>query len=668
MFLIRKLKKILFQVDVQILGIYRILFGSVLFYDLISRLSVINLFYTNKSIFPTSYILSSPYKVLPFTLLTAFNQPWEVKFFLFSGLISCVFFILGYKTKLMQIITSIVVLSFHNKITTLENGGDMVVNNFIIWSLFLPLGISISIDSLKKSLHAKIENSPKDINNYKHRNFSINSIAYFACLFQIALIYFFNYKTKSGTTWNNYTSLHYFFELDSFITPVGYWMKDILSQGLKSFLTRVTLLIEMSIPFLIFLPFFTKYIRTICFLILLGFHLSIALVMNIGTFSWIMIAVNVLLLSGININYLKSLFGMVHGSPITLIYDSDCGLCHYIVRIFKRLDVFGKISIYGNEWKNLIDPKYDIIRTQSILVFKNSNPNIIYSKHNAFFQLLNRLPFGFLFGWILLIPGISHLVNLCYKYIAENRAKISKKFGLNECGVNYKVDITLPSQQKEFRFLKISKYLLISLIVIALLVSNIQRSITVNEPYKSKYGFRETNIGRKVLNYLRMKQDWRMFAPSVLKKDIILVSDVMTINNKRIDPLTGEVPLNIDSVDFQKMNINYGQFVRKFMKRSVKDNRTSILGQYEKWLKMPIVDINGIRYSKAKSFKVWKLTQYSSKPGRKPNIIRKELVLEYPNSKLKGKKIPVNKRKITKKPKVRVGGKKKIKSKNIKNK
>ena len=99
--------------------------------------------------------------------MPAFNQAWEVELFLYIGLIACLLFIIGYKTKFSQIVASIVVLSFHNKVSTLENGGDMVINNFIIWSLFLPVGLAYSIDSIKKNLKRNKENSTSDLNNYK---------------------------------------------------------------------------------------------------------------------------------------------------------------------------------------------------------------------------------------------------------------------------------------------------------------------------------------------------------------------------------------------------------------------------------------------------------------------------------------------------------------------
>ena len=590
--------------------------------------------------------------------MPAFNQPWEIYAFMYIGMIASILFILGYRTKLTQIIASIVVLSLHNKVSTLENGGDMVVNNFIIWSLFLPLGLSYSYDSLKRSLNNSIENSSIELNNYKKENRKIISIGFFACLVQIAMIYFFNFNTKTGGTWTNLTSLHYFFELDSFLTPIGYWAKDNLSFRIKELLTQATLIIEMCVPFLIFIPIFTRHIRRICFIVLFGFHLNIALFMDIGTFSWIMIAIDSLLLSINDIELIKRLFKRIHGKSVTLIYDSDCGFCHQIVRIIKRLDIFDKITIYGNEWNIDVNESFEETRKESILLFKNHDNQKIYSHHQAFFHLISRLPFGFLIGWIFRIPGIYHIINFIYKKIAYNRTNISGYFGLNACGIpldgpseNFK------QEEKEFLLLKYSKLVVLNIVIIGLLIANIQKSLIVNEPFKSEYDFKETVTGRKVLRYLRMKQNWKMFAPGVLKKDEILVIDLTTVKGYRIDPFTGETPLDIENLDFIKTDINYGQFVRKFMKRSVENKNSKLIDQLDSWLQKSKFDIKGVRQPRARKYKVWKLTQYSSKPGDPPKEIRKELITEYPKEDTEKK--PVNQRNKYKKPNSKIGKKKK---------
>ena len=83
----------------------------------------------------------------------------------------------------------------------LENAGDFVFNIILILSLFLPLGISFSIDSLKRSLLAYKELNPEQLNNREkgfNKSREVFSLAYFALLIQIASIYLFTGLNKNG--------------------------------------------------------------------------------------------------------------------------------------------------------------------------------------------------------------------------------------------------------------------------------------------------------------------------------------------------------------------------------------------------------------------------------------------------------------------------------------
>ena len=69
----------------------------------------------------------------------------------------------------------------------------MFVNCILIWTLFLPLGKSISIDSLISSLKNHKENNLDELNDRTHginKPTQIYSLAYLAMLFQISAIYF----------------------------------------------------------------------------------------------------------------------------------------------------------------------------------------------------------------------------------------------------------------------------------------------------------------------------------------------------------------------------------------------------------------------------------------------------------------------------------------------
>ena len=191
-----------FFVDSRALGIYRILLGVLCFIDIFRRWAFIDIFYTNDSIISIS-TSNSFYKT--FTLLSTFTTSWEVHLFFLIGLIFSLLLILGYKTKLSQIICAVVIISIHNRAIMLENAGDLFFNNLLILALFLPLGVSFSLDSLKKSLFYK-ENTPDDLNNNSlgiNKPRDIFSLGYFAILIQLSCIYFFTGLNKTGYDWDN---------------------------------------------------------------------------------------------------------------------------------------------------------------------------------------------------------------------------------------------------------------------------------------------------------------------------------------------------------------------------------------------------------------------------------------------------------------------------------
>ena len=120
---------------------------------------------------------------------------------------------------------AVMIISMHNRNIILENGGDLVLNNFLILTLFLPLGAAISIDSLKKSLSRYSDSTPKSLNDgnftYQGAPRSYWGLAYFAILLQLSIIYIFNYINKDGSTWEQGTSLYYLYNLDLFFASTG---------------------------------------------------------------------------------------------------------------------------------------------------------------------------------------------------------------------------------------------------------------------------------------------------------------------------------------------------------------------------------------------------------------------------------------------------------------
>ena len=100
----------------------------------------------------------------------------------------------------------------------------------LIWSLFLPLGKRFSFDRILSSLARYRDDSPQSLNTGRlveeTEPSSYWGIAYFACLLQLSFIYLFNFFNKTGSTWEDGTSIYYFYRLDTFLTPIGNFIKE----------------------------------------------------------------------------------------------------------------------------------------------------------------------------------------------------------------------------------------------------------------------------------------------------------------------------------------------------------------------------------------------------------------------------------------------------------
>jgi hypothetical protein len=85
--------------------------------------------------------------------------------------------------------------------------------------------------------------------------------------------------------------------MDYFTNPFGYWLLQY--PAILVLLTKATLLLEVSVPFLLLMPLGNAYLRLILFAIMVGFHLGIYLCMDVGLFSFMCIAYWLVFLPGL---------------------------------------------------------------------------------------------------------------------------------------------------------------------------------------------------------------------------------------------------------------------------------------------------------------------------------------------------------------------------------
>src|SRR6185437_4996931 len=116
-------------------------------------------------------------------------------------------------------------ISLHARVTLVENGGDWMLCELIVWAAFLPLGRRFSVDAVRASLRRRRETTAAELadraamrpeprpdllaSSPPYDPNRVVSLAAFTILFQLAVSYFFNAVQKGGPTWRTGSAVHY---------------------------------------------------------------------------------------------------------------------------------------------------------------------------------------------------------------------------------------------------------------------------------------------------------------------------------------------------------------------------------------------------------------------------------------------------------------------------
>ena len=472
----------------------------------------------------------------------------------------------------------------------------------------------MSVDALIYNLKNYKEFNVSELNDRSTNNksFTISSIAYFAVLLQISAIYFLSSINRTGGNWGDGTAFYKMHHLDGFITSFGYQIRDYINLPISKIFTFSTLYLEMVVPLLIFIPFYNVFFRRFAFVSLTLFHFMIRLSMHVGLFSQVMISSLTLIIDKKILDTIKLKF--IKKNKYNLFYDSDCGFCHFTVRIIKRLDVFERIKFCDGNSEDEKPKEFKNLSEKTAILYQPVHKKI-WTRHKAFGKILSLLPFGFLVSWIFFIPLFSELFGLVYDKVAKNRTKISLFFGLPACGlpqsnsVIKKSIIESDNSNLNQLFKIISPIIIIILLIASILSALIEHKIIDDLTWKNK------NYLRKINRIPRMIQNWKMFQ-NVPSADQIIIVEASLDDGSIINPFTGKKPI-LNSTEYKYLMKNKSQMWRKYFEwlsnKYLKNTKNLIpREQFKNWIlkseneyfkniigKKRIVDVEIYRVSQA---------------------------------------------------------------------
>jgi len=436
-------------VDARSLGFGRIVLALILMFDLVRRIPDITLFYSNQGLVPNHMMLWRPPTQWMFSFFFNLSHPDEVAFaFVLVGIVYFLLLI-GWRTRLMQVLSLICVLSLHGRVTLLENGGDWMLGELALWTAFLPLGRRFSVDALRAGLRARRETTAAELGDRKAMDVSLSmavvSLAVLALALQIANSYIFNAAHKGGPTWRSGTAVHYVLHQDRMCTWFAVWMRPHMTLWLSRILSWGSLVTESILPVMLLAPFQKVSARRVAIVSIIGLHLGFQCFINLGVFSFAMIGYTPFLMTGADWEALAR-FAQRRKRRLAAYFDAGCGVCFQIVRVWARLDRLGRITFRssadlasptpetdadGGSGRRGVTPEL-LART---LVVVDEVTGKTYTRADAVAQVLRALPVGWLWSLPLRLPGLRALANWGYDRFARRRESISMWLGLAACAV-----------------------------------------------------------------------------------------------------------------------------------------------------------------------------------------------------------------------------------------
>jgi predicted DCC family thiol-disulfide oxidoreductase YuxK len=583
----RRFVDLYLTIDARSLGLGRIGLALVLLFDLLRRVPILRLFYSNDGLLPNHTMLWRPPTQWMFSFFFLASLPDEAALaFIFCGLVYLALLV-GWRTRLMQLLALVCVLSLHGRVTLLENGGDWMLGELALWTAFLPLGRRFSLDAVRASLRRHPESTAADLAD-RHPSDpgpsvapeltiaspgplpgpdqnKIVTLAALALVLQLATSYFFNAIQKGGPTWRHGSAVHYVIYQNRMVTWFAVWMRGHMTLGLSRVMSWAALATEGMLPVLLLSPFHRVGTRRAAILAIVGLHIGFQCFINLGVFSWAMIGYAPFLLTAAD----WSLFTRIAarrglGRRRTVIFDAGCGVCFQIARVLARLDVFERLRFVSSAE---IGPRVeglspDLLDRTIVVVDETTGRRTTRAGGAA--EILRALPLGWLWSWPLRLPGLRRLANLAYDAFSRRRQTVSIWLGLAACGVPGAPPVARPPDTPRPPIadsLRRLGALVREGAVLAMMIVLVSEALFINQAVPKFLKFEEPLWIKRLVAYPRLIQAWSMFASDAPMGDETVVVEAVTADGRRVDPYSevasryrypgsDQIPVRLDNNSF----------------------------------------------------------------------------------------------------------------------
>ncbi len=508
--------------DRRVLGFTRLMLGFYLVMDLCHRGRWWKEMYSTEGVLPNNVNLYRPQAWGAFTIFNSFSSPGELQVFwvFLLAVFGCL--LVGYKTKIMQVLSLVLVTGMNGRVLLIENGGYVVQNLLLLWTCFLPLGDRFSLDALLASMKRRREASADEFNDRSdvltpEQQKPHVTVMGFVLMIQLSAIYFFNVRHKTGANWNNGTAVHYVIYVDRMATPLVAMIRDYIPNWAILFMTKSTLAFEAGIPVALLSPLGRVWSKRLAIVMINALHIAFGFTFCLGPFAWACCIFSTLLFSAEDWDIAGETMRRVYRAR-TVVFDPASPGALLVCRLLKRFDHFELLTFEEGEPGPL---GLAVVRADGKTLTRGA----------AFGDIVAALPLGPLVAWAFRAPLLGGIFDAICRSI-EGRAASA------DLGLALQPSFTAADPSPLRRGGRKALVVLRELMAVAMFAGAVNQAMVELWVINRRIKVPQPEALRVLAHKARFLQGWFMFSPNPVMDDGTVVVDALTVDGRHVDPFS----------------------------------------------------------------------------------------------------------------------------------
>lgn len=537
--------KPIFSIDLRSLALFRVGLAGMIIADLISRARDLSAFYTDSGVLTRAESVANSHFLRTSLYWISGNEWFVGLLFIFAGLVAFLLAV-GYRTRLMAVLSWILLLSIQNRNPFLLAGSDNLLLMLSFWAMFLPIHARWSVDA---ALDTRYQENCNDTTSVSTQYFSIVSVA---ALLQVAYLYFFTAVLKTGDPWRvTMDAAYYAVHLDQFATVFGLWIRDF--PTLLTIGTYFVWWLEILMPILVFSPVFHVPLRLIAIALLIAMHGTFFLSLKIGLFPFIDLVSLMLFLPGAFWDWIAQRGRGLPREKVIIYFDRDCGFCKKTCLILRTFLLPAHTPILEAQDTPEI---YEIMERENSWVVKDHQGQT-HIHWGALQYLFSLSPVFSPVGWILGRSFLMSVGHRLYKWVAENRGRMGV---LSE------------------RFLPYRTHQVGHGLVFKITAAYFFYAVTmINIAGIDQWSISKPQHVEMTERAFRLDQKWNMFAPLPLKLSVMPVIPGKTRDGREVDVYKERMESPVWAFPEKRLSADYKNYRwRKYLGR-VRSSKNNVI-------------------------------------------------------------------------------------------